>query len=184
MDTLRRFFDDRLEFGEGYQLPVGKLQSAFESWCDEEGIDKRFRPDTRKRADRLRDHGCAEDRDREGVRGRFWWGVRLALNADEDADEGGSASPASPASPYPGQSNTPKARENDWEMTSQATQATQGAAKCGWTAPEFALIDTAADLEDALPRLLEAGAVGLDTVIRADRCLSEDRRRHDRVFAS
>jgi hypothetical protein len=31
--------------------------------------------------------------------------------------------------------------------------------------------------------LADPTAAVLDTVIRADRCLSEDRRRHDRVFA-
>jgi DNA polymerase-1 len=182
LDQLAQFFDDRLAFGPDFTIAAADLQATYDSWAEEQGVAKQYRTSSRRRAARLRIRGCTEDKDREGIRGRFWWGVKeqdtqdLSRTPDKDPIFGASdtSDTSDPNSQSP--SHT-RAHEDHWETASQTSHVSQPETpteaddrdkscvsqvrEAPGTRPAT-VIRSAGELQPVLPWLLQAPAVGLD----------------------
>lgn len=82
MDPLSDFIDERCELGPKLSVVAGELRRAYDIWADENGVDKKHRPNTRNWGQRWKAKGCTPAQ-RHGI--RWWLGVRLQVGGTEQA---------------------------------------------------------------------------------------------------
>lgn len=71
MDPLRDFFADCCQLGGGYRTEAARVRQRYVRYCEENAVRRVLSP--RDFAERLRDHGCTQDRGAGGQ--RYWDGI-------------------------------------------------------------------------------------------------------------
>jgi P4 family phage/plasmid primase-like protien len=170
LDQLAQFFEDRLIFGQeaDFKLPAKDLQETYDGWSEDEGIPQKYRVSAKRRAARLRAKGCSEDRDTEGIRGRFWWGVRLRTDDDPRSDAASDQPSSDTCDTCVTSSQEPLIESLPAKLFETRDEATHVTHEDPDTEPlelfkaEHILVESTADLEAVLRDILTAPAVSLD----------------------